>query len=262
MSLPFYAFTIVLDGMRFLPYQFFTLSRLPIDWHWIVVEGAAANTGTTKWCKRQRARFSEDGSHAFLGALKGHPRVTSISREWWDGGKDQMVQTALDTIKEPCTLMQIDVDELWQSSQLEVIHETFTQLTHVSCARFDCVYMVGPNLRTVGRNCWGQNAGEFLRAFRFTPGQKMTHEPPFLEGVNGPDERCLMNTYTGMMRCVFDHWAYAFEDQVEYKELFYGYDGAVEGWRRLQAYKGPFPTPLKPFFPWVNGDPMVDLLHK
>jgi len=262
MNLKFTAFTLVLDGYRFLPHQFFTLSRLTIDWHWIIVHGAAANTGSTAWCKPQEPRLSVDGTTEFLKSLAGHPRITVIESAWWPGGKDQMCQAALDSIIEPTVLMQIDADELWTWSQLHNIYCEFWVQPEITCGRFDCGYMVGPNLRTVGRNCWGQNEGEFLRVWRFTPGQKMRHEPPFLEGVNGPSEFGMDNEYTRKRGYVFVHWAYAFEDQVAFKEKFYGYSGAVASWKKLQQYKGPFPTPLKPFFHWVNGNPMVDLLHK
>lgn len=256
-------FTIVLDGYRFLPHHFFTLSRLTdIDWQWIIVEGAAANTGTTRWCKPQQERLSSDGSHEFLCLLQSHPRIRFIGDPWWSGGKDAMCQAALDTIKEPCILMQMDADELYESIHYVRLLQMFEAMPHHNCARFDCVYMVGHNLRIIGRDCWGMQKGEFLRAWRFTPGMKMRHEPPFLEGVNGPKERCIPNETTRERGIVFMHWAYAFLDQLEYKRDFYGYPTAVEGWKRLQAYKGPFPTALKPFFPWVNGDPMVDLLHR
>lgn len=257
-------FTLCLDGYRFLPHHFFTLSRLTgIDWEWIVIEGAAANTGTTHWCKQQRPRRSEDGSLKFLGAdITGHPRISVISKPWWPGGKDEMVQAALDTIKQPCVLLQMDADELYESIQYVRLLQMFDAMPHHNCARFDCVYMVGPNLRIVSRDCWGQQKGEFLRAWRFEPGMKMRHEPPFLEGVNGPKERCIPNEITRERGIIFAHWAYAFLDQVEYKQAFYGYPTAVEGWKRLQAYTGEFPTPLDQFFPWVNGNPMVDRLYR
>lgn len=256
-------FTLVLDGYRFLPHHFFTLSRLKtVDWQWIIVEGAAANTGSTAWCKVQCPRYSVDGTTEFLKeALWSHPRIRVMGKKWWAGGKDEMCAAALETIKEPCILMQMDADELWESDHLERISQ-LVEWKRCNCARFDCVYMVGPNLRVVGRNCWGQQHGEFLRAWRFEPGMTMRHEPPFLNGVNGPNERPMHNETTRDYGLVFEHWAYAFLDQIEYKQEFYGYTTAVEGWKRLQAYTGPFPTALQPFFPWVNGNPMVDRVFK
>ena len=164
-----------------------------------------------------------------------------------------MCQAALNTIKEPTVLLQCDCDELWTAKQMEAIWFWLSKASPVmTCARFDCVYMVGPNLRVVGRNCWGQQRGEFLRAWRFTPGMKMRHEPPFLEGINGPGEVCMSNQTTRDLGLVFFHWAYVFESQVAYKESFYGYVNATEHWRSLQKYTGPFPVQLKRFLPWVD----------
>ena len=42
---------------------------------------------------------------------------------------------------------------------------------------------------------------------------------------------------------VFNHYAYVLEEQVRYKEVRYGFKGAVEGWKRLQEAKN-FPVGL------------------
>ncbi len=54
----------------------------------------------------------------------------------------------------------------------------------------------------------------------------------------------------------FNHYAYATEAQVAYKEKFYGYKGLLEGWLRLQEQRM-FPVFLRDFFPQVKDDAMV-----
>jgi hypothetical protein len=51
---------------------------------------------------------------------------------------------------------------------------------------------------------------------------------------------------------VFDHYAYAIENQVRFKERYYGYRDAVKHWRKLQSHPGPWPVKLKEFLPWVD----------
>jgi hypothetical protein len=262
-------FTLALDAMPFITWHLPSFNRLTIPWRWIIAHGVAANTGSTRWCKAITPRLSNDGTTEYLRAIQHHPRVTILEAPFWLGGKDEMVQACTDTIKEPCTLIEIDADEHWESRQIQGIHELFCPVPGISqpwfnCARFFFRYYVGQNLITCADNAWGQNPGEFLRAWRFRPGMKWrSHEPPCLLGVNEPAlEKCASRELTRAHGLVAEHYGYAFEKQVAFKRDYYGYPSAIEGWRRLQAYKGPFPTSLKPFFPWVNGDPMVDLLHK
>jgi glycosyltransferase involved in cell wall biosynthesis len=59
---------------------------------------------------------------------------------------------------------------------------------------------------------------------------------------------------------VFQHFAYATEEQVRFKESYYAHHGALDGWRRLRrAVKtGNGPVRLADFFPWVEDDTLVD----
>jgi hypothetical protein len=56
---------------------------------------------------------------------------------------------------------------------------------------------------------------------------------------------------------VFRHYAYVFESQLQFKEVYYGYHGAVADWRRLQNNSF-FPTKLSDFFKWVNDETLID----
>jgi len=254
-------FTLVLDGMPFIPAQFFTLSRLSfnIDWHWYIVHGAAANTGSTNWCQRQEPRLSKDGTTEFLNALKGHPRITIIESKWFPGGKDEMVNAALEKIKGPCALVQMDCDEMWETWQIERIHHMFETDPVGDYMLFDCVFYVGLNIVTTMRGAYGQNWGEWKRAFRFTPGQKMRHEPPMLTGES---PKGWQNEATLAAGLCFHHFSYCFEHQVAYKAAFYNYPSAVEGWKRLQENTVWPVKHLKDFLPWVDEYAGADLLNK
>lgn len=261
MSLPLRIFTLALDAMPFLPTQFYTLSRLSfnIDWHWYIVHGAAANSGSTRWCQPQQPRLSNDGTTDFLSSIAGHPRITVIERALWAGGKDEMVAAALNQIIEPCILLQIDADEIWETWQIERLVEMMERNPTASHALFDCVFYVGPNLVTVTQGAYGQNLGEWKRAWRFTPGDKMRHEPPLLSSETG---LALRNDETYCAGLVFHHFSYLLRNQVAYKGDFYGYGDAVFHWTRLQNHKGPWPAKLQHFLHWVDDRAMVDQLHK
>jgi cellulose synthase/poly-beta-1,6-N-acetylglucosamine synthase-like glycosyltransferase len=117
--------TIVLDGMPTLPALFFNFNALKVDWHWTIIEGAAANTSCTYWCNKQAPRLSEDGTHEFLQMISSHPRVRIVSTVFWPGGKVQMFNHALDQIKEEGVLLQCDADEVWQAWQLDRLVDAF-----------------------------------------------------------------------------------------------------------------------------------------
>ena len=52
---------------------------------------------------------------------------------------------------------------------------------------------------------------------------------------------------------MFTHHAYVSEKQVAFKAKFYGYDNAVEGWRKLQNATPP--ADLGDYLDWVRSEP-------
>jgi hypothetical protein len=250
--------TICLDAIRFLPSQFVMCNRLRVDWQWSIAEGVADNVQDTSWCKKIPPRLSQDGTTEFLGSIKQHQRVHIYQKPLWPG-KVSMMNAMLDDIKKPCILLQIDADEFWLPDQIELILQLFQSDPKIQCARFKCRYFVGPNLVTVGDDCYGNNPGEWLRAWKFIPGQRFrTHEPPVLNGCMDTHETILSRDFTRDYDLVFDHYAYAYPEQLAFKEKYYGYSNALEHWKRLQAYDGQFPTKLKPFLPWVDDRVQVE----
>jgi hypothetical protein len=250
--------------MPFLPMQLATLNRLDtnhVDWHWHIVEGAAANTGSTRWCQPQKGRRSQDGSEEFLFTFfrQSHPRVTVNIKNLWEGGKDQMFQVGLNRIEEPCLLLQMDIDELWSPEQFETLIGFFNAYDQIGAARFYCRYFIGPNIVITSTHGYGNRPGEWLRAFRYEPGMKfISHEPPAFLDTRPVASR----DQTKEVGLVFDHWAYVFEKQVAFKERFYGYRNAVAHWKRLQDNTRWPVNDLQQFLPWVDPGVTSDLLHK
>ncbi len=237
-------------------------NRLRIPWHWVIVEGVARNTGSTRWCTRMEPRLSRDGTHEYLNSISDHPCVTVVSRLEWEGGKDQQVNRALEEFKEPGVLLQVDSDELWMTQQLEVMVAAFEENEQAKWMMFFCRYFLGHNIVITSENCYGNRRGEWMRAWRFRPEMRfLSHEPPVLVGA---DIRTagFHPHITKHMGLVFDHYAYATEAQLALKEKFYGYTGAVEQWRRLQANKDWPVNDVQRFLPWVGPGVTADLLWK
>ncbi len=241
-------FTIVLDGMPFIKWQYECFKNLKCDWTWIVIEGSASNGGSTCWCRPQEARFSNDGTFAFLDEIKDE-RVLVLHGAW--SSKDKMVNDACkiasEEINEPCVLMQIDVDEIHKPESIEKVVELFTHNTQLGMIRFPCRYFVGPKIVCAGQNCWSNWDKEYDRAWRFERGMKfVSHEPPKLDRMAAPE---VLHRPEDLR---FDHLAYVTESQVAYKEKFYGYEGLLNQWRALQRNTY-WPARLSRFFTHVSG---------
>lgn len=247
-------FTIVLNGQPFIQWQYETLKKLLCDWKWIVVHGAAMNNESTGWCQTQKPRLSSDGTTEYLESIKGD-RVTVSHAPDWDS-KDQMVNHAMILLKEPCVLIQIDVDELYSPAAIDRIVKAFTDDPQLGVIKMFCRYFVGPNLVCEGQDCWSNNNYEWLRAWRFEPGMRFEkHEPPVMNKILGRvmERQEALNQHA----LTFDHLAYARREQVAYKEKFYGYDGLLNQWDALQR-NTVWPAKLSRFFPFVSGDrPLV-----
>ena len=251
-------FTICLNAMPTLPSIFFTLNSADIDWHWYVAEGASMNTHCTSWCNQQEPGLSKDGTTEFLNLIAKHPRVTVIRKEMWDG-KVEMCNECLSYISEECILIQMDADELWRADVLERFVHYFAEDGKASCAQLKCRYFLGVDILSAKDGTYGNKPGEWLRAWKFTPGDKFErHEPPQLkQAVKGYP---LSPQWLSMDGIYFDHYAWAFENQVAYKELFYGYSNAMLHWLRLQDNTSWPVNDLRSFLPWVGAGAQADKL--
>ena len=256
-------FTICLDSAPWIYHHLPVFNRLRIPWCWVIVEGVARNTGSTKWCQRLEPRLSQDGSHEYLNSIADHPCVTVISRTEWEGGKDQMTNRCLDEFKEPGILLQVDSDELWTADQLETIVKAFEANRQMMFAFFFCRYFLGQNIIVTSENSYGNRHGEWLRAWRYQPGMRFTsHEPPNLTGAEVRWMSGFSREQTRQMGLVFDHPSYATEAQVRFKMEFYGYRDAVDQWKKLQANTDWPCQDVRLFLPWVGPGVVADLLWK
>ncbi len=278
-DLPVHFFTIVLNGEPFIRYHEDMLARLPFRWHWHVVEGVAALRHDTAWSTATGGRISDDihhqgrsndGTSEYLDDLaRRFPGQVTIHRkppgEFWDG-KKEMVNAPLPAITEPCLLWQVDSDELWTVEQVSEMRRRFIAEPQRSAAFYWCWYFVGPEKVISTRHNYAQNPGqEWLRTWRFQPGDIWAaHEPPTLvrprDDGAPPLDIAAMDPFTHdeteAAGAVFQHFAYATEAQLGFKESYYGYAGARARWHGLLARTGS--GFLADHFGWVKDRTMFD----
>ena len=280
-DLPLHFFTIVLNGEPFIRAHLDVLRRLSFRWHWHVVEGVASLVHDTAWSVDAGGRIdpavhahglSVDGTTAYLDEIADRePERISIYRkpsgELWDG-KREMVSAPLPNIREECLLWQIDADELWTAEQIVSMRQLFLGDPDRTAAYYWCHYVPAPGAVIATRYNYAANpAVEWLRTWRYRPGDRWgAHEPPILlrpkRGglVDLGKERPFLHDETEEAGAVFQHFAYATEAQVRFKETYYGYGGAVEKWRELRdavrAANGPLR--LGDYLPWVPDGTLVD----
>ena len=230
------AFTIIYNGDHHLKHNNYS-SFIPQNFdHWVIIEGASLPTGSTSWCKNI---FTESGSedntiNSIQELTQEYKNITYVPRnnnEFWPN-KDEQVNAGIKILQdyltknnlEECFLWQIDIDEQWSAEQLKQAEsELIEHKGKTGC--FLCNYFVGPGLVAVGK--WGEGrSGPYRRLWHWKGELFKTHEPPVLEGKNGPGL---------LLKPKFNHYAYFFEKDVIFKEKFYGYVNLVNNWKRLQT---------------------------
>lgn len=253
MTQNLHIFTLALDAIQFLPRQLETFEKLNRNWTWHIVTGVADNVADTRWCAKMAPRLSRDGTEAWLVKNSKHPNIRIYRRQLWQG-KTAMCNAAVSSIQEPCTLFQVDADEFWTSEQIEKICQIHER-GDIDRMRYFCRYFVGPEIVVSNEGFFGNKVGEWSRSWSYKPDMFFTsHEPPVLSGCG---RREMSREESRSLGLVFDHLAYYYEDSVKFKESYYKYAGAVDGWKRLQAHDK-FPCKLKPFLNWVDEHAMVD----
>jgi hypothetical protein len=274
-ELPIHFFTIVLNGQPFIQHHLEQLRKLPFRWHWHIIEGAADLKHDTAWslhsggnvpASEHRNGLSTDGTTEYLDRLarENLARVTIYRKPGalWDG-KLEMVNAPLKNIREACLLWQVDADELWTAEQIVRAREMFLAQPEKTAARYRCHYFVGKDLLVSTRGTYGNRDDEWLRTWRFQPGGEWTkHEPPTLVRHTGDGDQDVAScpftqSETEAAGLVFQHFAYATEAQVRFKESYYGYANAVAQWRSLQAAQN-FPALLSEYFAWVDDGAQVN----
>lgn len=252
-------FTICLDAQPWITFHYPQFERLPFDWRWHVIEGVASNAHCTHWCAEMAPRLSNDGTTEYLDSIAAYdPRVIIHRKEMWHG-KISMVNEPLRYMHAPALLLECDADEIWTTEQIIKLREMFMNDPTKNTAQFYCDYRVGRGISITSVNKYGNNSGEWKRAWRFTPGMRFkNHEPPSFENHN---EHLFTREQTKAAGLVFRHEAYSTEKQVAWKEQFYGsennpcgklYHGAVKRWRALQRTNQSVIPELKRYLPWCG----------
>jgi hypothetical protein len=267
-DLPLHFFTIVLNGMPFIRYHIRMLQSLPFDWHWHIVEGVADLKYDTQWPlllggkivdKIHRNGLSNDGTTEYLDLLKRlfPDRVTIYRKEngkFWDG-KVEMVNAPISNLPHHCLLWQVDVDEFWDLKSITRMKKMFETEKDKMAAYVYCHYFVGPKKYVSSMNTWATFPEDWIRVFRFYKGFHWEkHEPPTLVDQNGKDwgrDKVISRNKTLENGISFQHFAYVDYRQVEFKEIYYGYDKAVNNWKKLQKVNGRNINP-KDFLPWAS----------
>jgi Glycosyl transferases group 1 len=178
-----------------------------------------------------------------------------------------MVNEPLFNINEECLLWQIDADELWTVDQISTARQMFIKNPDKTAAFYWCWYFVGENKIISTRNCYAQNPQqEWLRTWRYKPGSVwVAHEPPRLEEplpTGQWRDIASVNPFshkeTESQGLIFQHFAYATTEQLQFKEQYYGYQEAVSQWEKLQEVTK-FPVFLRDYFSWVGDGTQVNL---
>ena len=255
------AFTLILNGMPFIKEQMNIIPKMFDKWY--IIEGVANPVGDTSWCKRLPDEFhknglSIDGTTEYLDSIKSDKIVVIRSQTGFWNGKTEMCNSFMHEV-EDAILMQIDMDEFWDIPTLTSLF-TFCENNpnDFNAMFFKCNFFVGKHLITQGENCYGDNSYEWVRLWIIKNKTRfVTHEPPVVAGTT----KYLTKSFTSQNNWIFNHYAYALEEQLKLKEKYYGYTNAVEQWKRLQAVTE-FPVKLRDYFAWVHDESVVISLNQ
>lgn len=266
--MPLEFFTLVFNGMPFLPYHLGVWRKLNLPWRWHVVEGAADLVKDTAWSVPRGGRLppavsrwnpgSSDGTWEYLQEIQRQDPERIVlyphpKRRLWKG-KVEMIRQITPHLRNPCLLWQVDVDEFWTPESVERLHGLFLAHPNRTSAFLHCEYFIGPQRHVISKDTWATGARDWLRVWKFRRGMWWKdHEPPRLVNAKREDVGYLRPWHrdeTLAAGVSFQHFAYALESQVRFKEIYYGYRGAVERWKQLASSRGPLPPDS--FLPWAQ----------
>jgi hypothetical protein len=248
-------FTLAFNCVDDLRDQWKILQGIKVPFRWSIVEGYARPIACTSWCKPLGDRWhqngsSTDGTCEFLKIISSDPRVSVqlANRPW--AGKKEMVNAALEKLTEAGTLIQMDADEFWSLDQILVIDVTLRRFPKIGGLQFFCRLWMTERHVIFSEGTYGSRPYEWHRAWSYDGKQRFSeHEPPRLQG----SDTFIARDITRTLGLVFDHRSYVRREQVELKEDYYGYRGAVAGWQRLRESNQPVVF-LRDYLPWVTDD--------
>lgn len=264
-------FSIVLNGIPYVPIQYQNLCKLDVPWHWHIIEGVAALAHCGSWGD-MRKRFipdwchkeylSIDGTKEYLDNINDDRLTVYRINRLWDG-KVEMVNVFLPKIQESL-LWELDIDEFYSKDQIEGVYRLFNEKDSLESCLWWTYFFVGPRLICLGENCWSNQNDEWRRIWKFRPGMYFSrHEPPILmENERIVGEKSYNQQFMGLNFGKWQHFAYATEPQIRFKRDYYGAgEDYYQGWLRMQQ-KPNYYFPCKMHFAMgIGGDsPMVDHL--
>lgn len=251
------AFTIVLNGMPFIKKQYEIIPKIFDKWY--IIEGAVKPNLDTSWCSKISNTFysetfqSIDGTSEFLNDIKSDKIEIIRKNDLWNG-KVEMCNSFMSNV-ENSILMQFDVDEIWKPETLNDVLNFSIEHDEFDSMLFKCNYYVGPNLVIQNENCYGNNSYEWSRLWRIKDKTEwISHEPPRIKDCS----KVLSRNFTKEKGWIFDHYAYVLEEQLKFKENFYGYKNAYQQWKNLQLNQK-FPCYLREYFGWVIDNSIVNI---
>lgn len=236
-----YAFTIIYNGKHHLLHKDFAQRMVSMFDKWVIVEGFSRNGGSTAWCTsiRPPAQSTDGTIETCQDLASQNPTkvIFATSKTGWSS-KDEQVNKAIELLQgnEPGWLWQVDADEHWTLQDLEgaenILEKDFKIAGGFQFYHYLCKDVDGRQL--VGKGAWGDNIHTRLWWWQ---GQKfISHEPPKMVGQDGV--RLLPQKY--------HHYAYYFEQDVEFKSKYYrGYRQVLSNWRGLQKRRFDYPIPAK-----------------
>jgi hypothetical protein len=248
-------FTLAFNCAEDLRAQWAILQQMRAPFRWSIVEGYAEPTGCTSWCKPLGDRWhkngaSADGTRDVLETIARDSRVCVqlADRPW--SGKKEMVNAALDKLPNAGTLIEMDSDEFWSIDQIGLIDLTLRRFPKVGGMQFHCRMWITERHIIFTEDCYGSRPYEWHRAWNYDGRQRFEeHEPPRLNGA----DVFITRDITRSIGLIFEHRSYVRRKQVELKQDYYGYHGAVDGWQQLRESNESV-VQLKKYLPWVNDD--------
>lgn len=250
-------FTIARNAAEFLPIIERNLRLSGVPYRWCVAEGYAKPVKDGSWCRDvPGATHSTDATRRWLASST----AIVVSRDVWNG-KVEMCNAALAALRENGAtdgelLLQVDADEIWEPWQIRELAILGIGAPKGAEWRFWCQYYVGPKLVINGQYCWGNRPDiDWRRMWKLTPASEWErHEPPVLKGRTTIFDQ----EHSRVLGLVFKHFAYVSEEQVAFKERYYGYDGLLAGWRAMNELKvQDLPKNLNQFMRGTDGVPVV-----
>ena len=242
------AFTIVFNGKHHLEHNNHIEEILPYFDHWVFAEGFSMPVGSTSWCKDIMTDVSDNGSSIdgtleFLIDLKRkYPdKITIIKSNtgYWKG-KDVQVNACIDILKSYTNnafLWEFDVDEHWTIENI-IKSETMLKDNNANTLNCKCNFYVGDDL--IVQDGWGGDC-VWVRLWNWNGETFSSHEPPILNRNN-----IVLNSNEKL----FNHYAYYFEKDVEFKSKYYGgHENVFENWKTINMLPiDNFPIPVSRLF--------------